>query len=143
MNEATEARGGDRVSVETNMHQLFRDLTERSTENPEAAPFLLMKDVFMWAVALGVRAGKRLPLSGAKTQIFRWDQLSQDLDVPVLKALAVAETGEIEGLLREDQVLRIAEEYANTGIREMKEVLVDQPGQPLWNLVPLIRTRAP
>lgn len=139
MNEATEARGGDRVSVETNMHQLFRELTERSSENPEAVPFLLMKDVFMWAVALGIRTGKRLPLSGAKTQIFRWDQLSQDLDVPVLKALAVAETGEVEGVLYEDQVLRIAEEYANAGIRMIKEELFDQPGQPLWNLVSIAR----
>jgi dnd system-associated protein 4 len=137
--EASEVRGGDRVSVETAVHQLFRDLTERSNENPEAAPFMLMKDVFMWAVALGVRSGRRLPLSGAKTQIFRWDQLSQDLDVPVLKALAVAETGEVEGLLREDQVLRIAEEYANSGIRELKEALIDQPGQPLWNLVSTVR----
>ena len=70
MTETSEVRGGDRVSVETAVHQLFRDLTERSTENPEAAPFLLMKDVFMWAVALGVKTGRRLPLSGAKTQIF-------------------------------------------------------------------------
>jgi dnd system-associated protein 4 len=124
------------------MHQLFRDLSDRSNENPEMAPFPLMKDVFMWAVALGVRNGKRLPLEGGRTQIFRWDQLSQDLDVPMLKALAVAETGEVEVLLHDDQVLRIAEEYANTGIRETKEALVDQPGQPLWNLVPLIRTRA-
>lgn len=137
----SEVRGGDRVSVETVVHQLFRDLTERSNENPEAAPFVLMKDVFMWAVALGVRIGRRLPLSGAKTQIFRWDQLSQDLDVPVLKALAIAETEEIERLLREDQVLRIAEEYANAGIRELSKELIDQSGQPLWNLVELPRQK--
>ena len=139
--EASEVRGGDRVSVETAAHQLFRDLTERSNENPEAAPFVLMKDVFMWAVALGVRAGKRLPMSGAKTQIFRWDQFSQDLDIPVLKALAVADTGEAETLLHEDQVLRIAEEYANVGIREVKKELIDQPGQSLWNLVELPRQK--
>lgn len=139
MTEVTEARGGDRVSVETAVHQLFRELTERSNENPEAAPFLLMKDVFMWAVALGVRSGRRLPLGGAKTQIFRWDQLSQDLDVPVLKALAIAETGEVEVLLREDQVLRTAEEYANAGIREIKEDLLERPGQPLWNLINEVR----
>lgn len=98
-----------------------------------------MKDVFMWAVALGVRTGGRLTLSGAKAQIFRWDQFSQDLDVPVLKALAVAETGEVEGLLHEDQVLRIAEEYANAGIREVRDELVGKLGQPLWNLVSSVR----
>lgn len=139
MTETSEARGGDRVSVETAMHQLFRDLSDRSSENPEMAPFPLMKDVFMWAVALGVRNGKRLPLEGGRTQIFRWDQLSQDLDVPVLKSLAVAETGEVETLIHEDQVLRIAEEYANAGIRELKEELMDRAGQPMWNLVNSVR----
>lgn len=139
MTEASEVRGGDRVSVETAMHQLFKDLSDRSSDNPEAAPFLLMKDVFVWAVALGVKNGRRLPLEGARTQIFRWDQLSQDLDVPALKALAVAETEEAEVLLHEDQILRIAEEYANAGIREAKRRLIDQSGQPLWNLVGLSR----
>lgn len=139
MTETSEVRGGDRISVEAAMHQVFRDLSERSSENPETAPFLLMKDAFMWAVALGVRADKRLPLGEPKTQIFRWDQLSQDLDVPMLKALAIAETEDAEALLHENQTLRIAEEYANAGVREMKEELSDQPGQPLWNLVNLSR----
>lgn len=135
MIDTSEIRGGDRVSVETSAHHLFRELTEKSSENPETAPFILMKDVFMWSVALGVKSGRRLPLSGNRTQIFRWDQLSQNLDVPVLKALAISETEEVEKLVHEDHVLRIAEEYANAGIREMKELLLDQPGQPLWNLV--------
>lgn len=139
MTETSEVRGGDRISVKTDVHQLFRDLSDRSSENPEAAPFSLMKDVFMWAVALGVRNGSRLPLEGGRTQIFRWDQLSQDLDIPTLKALAVAETEEVEVLLHEDQVLRIAEEYANAGIRALKEELLDRPGQPLWNLVGTVR----
>ncbi len=139
MTETAEIRGGDRVSIESGVHQLYRDLTERSGENPEAAPFLLMKDVFMWAVALGVRAGERRPLDSGSRQIFRWDQLSQDLDVPVLRAIAIAETGDVEVLTREDQVLRIAEEYANAGVREIKEELIDQGGQPLWNLLSKVR----
>ena len=116
----------------------YKDLTERSGENPEAAPFLLMKDVFMWAVALGVRAGERRPLDGSR-QIFRWDQLSQDLDVPVLKAIAITDTENVEVLTQENQILRIAEEYANAGIREVKEDLAERPGQALWNLVDSVR----
>ncbi len=140
MSEATEIRGGDRVSIEPGVHQLYRDLTERSKENPEAAPFLWMKDVFVWAVALGVKAGERRPLNGSR-QIFRWDQLSQDLDVPVLRAIAIADTGGVEVLTQENQVLRIAEEYANSGIREIKEEMVDRAGQPLWNLVNVLKTK--
>lgn len=132
-----EAKGSDRVAIDKDVHQLYRDLSERSSQNPESAPFLLMKDVFMWAVALGVKKGKRLPLSGAREQIFRWDQLSQEMDVPALKAIALAETGEVDVLLREDQILRIAEEYANAGIHEIKREIVDQPGEALWNLTNL------
>jgi len=132
-----EAKGSDRVAIDKDVHQLYRDLSERSSQNPETAPFLLMKDVFMWAVALGVKEGKHLPLSGAREYIFRWDQFSHDMDIPALKAIALAETGEVEVLLQEDQILRIAEEYANAGIHEIKREIVDQPGEALWNLTTL------
>jgi dnd system-associated protein 4 len=132
-----EAKGSNRVAIEKDVHQLYRDLSERSSQNPESAPFLLMKDVFMWAVALGVKEGKRRPLIGSREQIFRWDQFSQDIDIPALKAIALAETGEVEVLIQEDQILRITEEYANVGIHEIKREIVDQPGEALWNLVGL------
>ena len=136
----SELRGSDRVSIETDVHQLYRDLTERSTRNPETAPFLLMKDVFMWAVALGVHFDQRQELVGSKTQIFRWDQFSESIDLPSLKAIAVAATGDVEVLTHEDEILRIAEEYANAGIHLLKREVVDKPGQPLWNLVAVIRS---
>ena len=137
--DETEIRG-DRVNIELgDVHQLYKDLTDRSREKPQQAPFLLMKDVFMWAVALGVQMGKKRPLASGRTQPFRWDQLSQDTDIPALKAIAVADTGDVEVILHKDKILRIAEEYANAGIRELKSELVDQPGQPLWNLVNLAR----
>lgn len=136
----SDLKGSDRVSIETSTHEIYKELSERSTQNPEKAPFYLMKDVFMWAVTIGVNNGKPRPLSGGKTQIFRWDQFTTDTDVPALMAIAIAETGDVEVLNDEPQILRIAEEYANTGIRELKQLLVDQPGQPLWNLVDLIRS---
>ena len=139
MTQETEIKGGDRVSIETAVHQLYKDLSERAGENPEAAPFPLMKDVFMWAMALGVKANERRQLSGGRTQIFRWDQFSQDLDVPVLRAIAIAETEDVEVLMQEERILRIAEEYANAGIREISNEIVTQPGQALWNLANVLR----
>ena len=133
-----EAKGSDRVAIESSVHALYKQLTDKSTQDPETAPFLLMKDVFMWAVALGVKEGKRRPLSGSLEQIFRWDQFAQDMDIPALKAIALAETGEVEILLQEDKILRIAEEYANGGIHEIKREIVDQPGEALWNLVGIV-----
>jgi len=134
-----EAKGSDRVAIDKDVHQLYKDLSERSSQNPETSPFLTMKDVFMWAVALGIKIGKRRPLSGSREPIFRWDQFSQSLDIPALKAIALAETGEVEILLREDQILRIAEEYANAGIYEIKREVLDLPGEALWNMIVLLR----
>lgn len=134
-----EVKGSDRVSIEESVHDIYKQLSDRSSQSPESAPFFLMKDVFMWAVALGVKKGKRRPLSGNKEQIFRWDQFSQDMDVPALKTIALVETGNAEILLQEDQILRIAEEFANAGIRELKSDLIDQPGEALWNLVNIVR----
>lgn len=135
----TEIKGSDRVSIEEKVHEIYKTLIEKSNQRPESSPFFLMKDVFMWAAALGVQKGKRRPLTGNKTQIFRWDQFAQDIDVTALKIIALAETGEVEILLKEDEILRIAEEYANEGIRELKAELIDQPGEPLWNLVNIVR----
>ena len=92
----------------------------------------------MWAMALGVKSGERKPLSN-REQIFRWDQLSRDIDVPVIQAVGIAETGDVEIIAHEDQLLRIAEEYANAGIRELKREVVNRAGKPLWNLVNLVR----
>jgi dnd system-associated protein 4 len=130
-----EAKGSDRVTIESSVHALYKQLTLHPQQHPETSPFLYMKGVFMWAVALGVKEGKRRPLSGGREQIFRWDQFSQDTDIPVLKAIALAETGDVEVLLRVDEILRIAEEYANAGIHEIKREIIDQPGEALWNLV--------
>lgn len=134
-----EVKGSDRVSIEEDTHDLYKQLSDKSSQSPENAPFLLMKDVFMWAVALGVKRGKRRPLEGGKEQIFRWDQFSQDNDVPALKIIALSETNDPKILLQEDQILRIAEEYANEGIHELKAELLDQPGKPLWNLINISR----
>jgi dnd system-associated protein 4 len=138
--DTQELKESDRVSIENVVHQYYKELTDKSSQDPEGAPFLLMKDVFMWAVAIGIRNGTRQPLSRPTSQIFRWDQFSQDSDVPALKAVAVAETGDVEILLDPPAILRIAEEYANAGIRELRTELSEREGRPLWNLLSLARS---
>ena len=54
----SEVKGSDRVSIEINVHEIYIDLSRQSKHGPEDAPFILMKDVFMWAVALGVEKVK-------------------------------------------------------------------------------------
>ena len=134
----TEIKGSDRVSIEKKVHDIYIELSRQSKSGIENAPLTLMKDVFMWAVALGVQRGKQRELEGGKELIFRWDQFSQDIDIPALKSIALAETGDASVLLDEARILRIAEKYANEGIREIKTRLLDSPGKPLWNLIDLI-----
>lgn len=135
-----DTKGSDRVSIELEVHDIYRDLVERSGQSIENAPFLLMKDVFMWATALGYKLGEKRALAPGKTQPFRWSQLSQDTDVPMLKAIALADSNDVEVILHEDRILRIAEEYANAGIRVLKQALLDRPGRALWNLTDLARS---
>ena len=137
-----ETEGSTRINIENDVHELFKEVSERSGASLENAPFILMKDAFMWATAVGYKYGKKRPLASGRTQPFRWDQLSQDLDVPALQAIAVADSGDVEILTQRDKILRIAEEYANAGIRILKTDYVDQPGRLIWNLVDISRDRA-
>jgi len=136
--DSSEFHGSERVNIENDVHDIYKAITQQSGKDIEEQPFLLMKDVFMWAVALGFQAGRKRPLATGRQQPFRWGQLSQELDVPALQAVAVADSGDVEILMRKDQILRVAEEYANEGIRILKTDLLGQPGRLLWNLVAII-----
>lgn len=129
--------GRDTVGIENNVHELYKQLTEG--KNPKENPFKSMKDVFMWAAVVGYQSGERRPIEGKREVIFRWAQFSPQTDIPLVKALAIASGEEFDVLLDRETILTIAEEYANVGIRELNQVLIDQHGQPLWNLVDLIR----
>jgi dnd system-associated protein 4 len=137
--DPSEFHGSERVNIENDVHEIYKTITQQSGKDIEDRPFLLMKDVFMWAVALGFQAGRKRPLAPGRQQPFRWGQL-QELDVSSLQAIAVADTGDVEALTRKDQVLRIAEEYANEGIRILMAEISERPGRLLWNLVDTLKT---
>ncbi|MCZ7570916.1 MAG: hypothetical protein M5U01_20395 [Ardenticatenaceae bacterium] len=134
----TEVVGSrDTVAIDETVHEIYRQLTEGT--DPISAPFRTMKDVFMWAACLGYRRGERRSLSGKRVTVFRWAQFSPQVDVPLLKALAVADTGDVNVLLRQEDILTIVEEYANSGIYELHVRLLAEYAQPLWNLSNIVR----
>lgn len=134
--------GQDRIFVEEKVINLFRDLTSQSTKNASIfdQPFLELKDAFLWAVALGVQAGRRMPLEGTKEGLFRWTNLSKDFEIPCLQLIALAETEDIDILSDEGAIQEIVEEYANEGIRIIKNEILDGPGDSLRKLVGIART---
>lgn len=132
-------RGSIRVSIDSSFHELYKELSEGN--DPEKAPFRTMKDVFMLAACLGYRRGQRKPISGRKQQIFHWAQFSDQTDVPILKAIAIAATHDILVLSDYEQMTQIAEEYANAGAQEVIAHIKNGMSQPLWATVELLRTR--
>lgn len=91
----------------------------------------------MWALALGCARKKRRPLK-SREMIFRWEQFTPQMDVPLLKAAAIAADGDVGVLANQNEILTIAEEYANAGIHELRAQLLETSGRPLWNLVAIV-----
>ena len=133
----TFARSSGRVSIEASVHELYKQLT--SGKNTEESPFLTMKDLFMLAACNGIQLKQRKPL-GKPEQPFHYSVFTEAEDIPILKAIAIATTGDVAILADPDQIVQIAEEYANAGISEIRSVVADNVGQPLWNLVEALRS---
>ena len=131
----TELSRSDRVNIDDSVIQTYRDLTE--DPNTEQSPFRTYKDVFMFAACLGYRRGDRRQLPAGKKHTIRREVFTEG-DFTLLKAIAIAASGDVDVLLHLGDILTIAEEYAHTGIHDLKAHLLDQRGRPLWNLVELI-----
>ena len=133
-------RPRDRIRIDKIHHPTYIALTKpRESENrQELPPFEFMKNIFMLATFIGYNEEKRIPLGKDKELIFAWAQFSPEEDVPLLRALALAETENIEALTDQDQILTIAEEYANGGITEIQKQVEDMPGDRITNLVDLL-----
>ncbi len=129
----TSTRTAERVRIDDAVMPIYKELVGDSEE----APFETLKDVFMMSACLGYRLKLRRTLpTGTKNQI-RLEVFTES-DEALLKAIAIATTGDVQVLLDVGEVLTIAEEHAQAGIHELKRHLLDQRGKALWNLVELI-----
>jgi dnd system-associated protein 4 len=126
----------DTIYIEEQWHPFFKELTSRA--DLQDTPFTTMKDMFMWAASLGYSRGGRKPLSGKKAGIFRWAQFHSQTDVALLRALAIADTGDLTVLQDQDKILEIVQEYANAGIYELQQALSGDYGRPLNQLLELL-----
>ena len=130
----------NRIYIDKSHHSVYKVLTE-SDETEQ--PFDSMRNLFMLATFIGYQQGKRVPLKN-KVGIFTWDVLSGgEENIPLLHALALAETGNIEVLTDQGKILDIAEEYANAGIIEIKEKIADMRDNKIMHLVSLLGARIP
>ena len=126
----------DSVQIDPVHHELYTRLS-----TGREAPFKTMKDVFMLAANVGFTRGRRVPLANHR-EIFRWPVFSSQEDIPVLRAIAISETGDTAVLVDQDELLSIAEEYANAGIGELGRAIDNQPGLPTESLVSFLLTES-
>ena len=91
-------------------------------------PFTRQVDAWWVALVLGVRNGQRTPLSTANRSKFNDGGVlnSDPWRITHLDLLALAEDGP-DMLDRPAEVIRMANEYANTGFPELLEQLIGEP----------------
>lgn len=119
--EATERRVREHFQVEDAQHPLYKQWAD--PPNKEDAVFPGMPSLFMYAAALGHALGLAREMRNPKTPVFRWTALSTDLDIPVLEAIAVAESNDVSVLDRQNEVMEIAQRCATGGIDHLRTIL--------------------
>jgi dnd system-associated protein 4 len=90
-----------------------------------------MKDVFLYAMGIGFRNGKRVPLK-KRTGVIPLRTFGGE-EISLIKAIAISEKKSVDVLFGENikEAFEIAEEYANGGIDMLYyQVFGDEPGDP-------------
>ena len=132
-----------RIFIDQSHHSTYQELAKRpdkenSDEEKDTPPFESMKNLFMLATFIGYKNKKRVPLKN-KVDIFSWQVLATDEEyVSLLYALAVTETNDVEILANRNEILSIAEEYANGGILQIEKEVKEMPGDKIENLLDLL-----
>ena len=97
------------------------------------SPFrdMTMKDVFIYAMAIGYERGKKVPLK-RRTGVIPGNAL-RDEDYALVKAIGISQRKDVDILFekKEKELFKIAEEYANGGIDMLfYQVFGEDPGDP-------------
>ena len=141
-----QSRNRGRIYIDDSYHETYVALSsspkEIGVQEESEHLFDSMKNVFMLAVFVGHSQGRREPLKDRR-DIFAWAQFSEERDIPLLRALALAETERVEVLSNRSEILTIAEEYANAGIIEIQEKIADMRENKIMHLVSLLGARIP
>lgn len=77
-------------------------------------------DQFVVAMALGYQLGSKTPLNGTKSLILE-SSISKE-NMALLNIVAIADTEDVKVISDKKQVFKIAEQYANTGIKYMQNI---------------------
>ncbi|MCC7074554.1 MAG: hypothetical protein IT383_24820 [Deltaproteobacteria bacterium] len=106
------------------LHQRLADFVSRATG--DGKPFARQVDAWWLAIGVGIKIGHRTPLPETTVKFNDAGILSSDpWRIVQLELLAIATDGEAV-LESPAQVVRIASEYANTGLRWILDAVLGQ-----------------
>jgi dnd system-associated protein 4 len=104
----------------------------------DVAIFQTYKDLFLLAAAVGYDRG-RTDEPGNSDEI-RWSILQDNpQNIVAAKSIAYAETEDPEALVDDERQVDILRRYAAAGIDIIHSQVIDQPGDPLDNMVEFLR----
>lgn len=119
MAEVANRYGNQDLFIAQEISERMGDVVSRSDKDPK--PFLRQVDAWWLAIGIGLRLGLRTPLPEKTVKFNDGGILSSDpWRITHLEALALAEEGET-ALQNPAQVIRIASEYANAGLKWLVE----------------------
>lgn len=112
MNESVS----DGVFVSKKNHDLYRRFT-----TGDDAIFQTMKDLFLAAAVAGFERGVRHEEARSDSvMVFRWAQLNEN-DVPLVQAMTLATTGDVNDLIDQRKMLDCVQQYADAGVALIAE----------------------
>lgn len=105
--------------------------------------FNTMKEVFMVSAGIGYLKKKNEKLEKAASgNSISYDVFNGSTDESTINAICLAETNDLQILLENDEKydhkFTIIEEFANYGIIEIKEKVIDTSGNPIDNFAEFI-----
>jgi dnd system-associated protein 4 len=105
----------------------------------ENAIFDTYKDLFLLAASVGFNRG-RLDDSPGKSDEIPWRILRNNPQNRVVaSSIAYAHTEDYETLIDEEKQVEILQKYASEGIEVIRSQVVEQPGDPLDNMIEFLR----
>jgi dnd system-associated protein 4 len=116
-------------------------LTDKVAERlVDGGPFESKQKLLMFAAALGKERGERTSFDSTSEGI-RWEIFQRNRDDSLIFALAIAETDGLNVFDDEefDRGITIFEEYAHTGLKRLRDEIMEVPGKDLEKLVQCIQ----
>ncbi len=128
-----------RVFVDESVHDIYKELTERSVDKAEDAPFIKMPDLFVAAACIGAKRKKYKELGKKRRDIFVADAFDRQTQIPILITLAFKQTQNLDDLADAKRILNICEAWANGGINIVYEQIMAGKGlRPLYRFADFI-----